>query len=78
MRSGPKETRIDLRRQDFELETVTRRGSESIVALRLVLFRRDRVYFVSCYAEDSEYNSKRTLFRRCIRSLVLFEDERVE
>lgn len=64
------------KRSNVYTVTVTRRGESRIVAQRYVMFRQDRVYFVSCYAEEEEYDRLSNLFKNCVKSMVIYEDER--
>jgi len=60
------------------LTTITRRNKIAVRVQRHVFFRKDRVYFVYCYAETKEFNRLQRLYRDCVKSLVIFEDERIE
>jgi hypothetical protein len=66
------------RRKDTTMTTVTRVGKQLIVTLRFIKFRRERVYFITCYAHEDDFSKLRKLFNNCVNSMNIFEDERGE
>jgi len=60
---------------DVTLVSITRRGKLAVKALRYLLFRRDRVYFVACYASTKEFKRREALFKKCVKTMAIFEDD---
>jgi hypothetical protein len=75
-RERARETPIGARRKDITMTTMTRRGSRNIMILRFIKFRRERVYFVTCFAHEEDFPKLRKLLKACVSSLVIYEDER--
>lgn len=76
IREKQKETIRGDRSRNVELTTVTRHKGIAVWAYRAILFRPERVYFVTCYAHRDEFGQLKTLFRRCVEKLQLAEDDK--
>lgn len=61
---------------DQEMMTITHRGDRNVFGLRLVSFRDKRTYFFAAYADERDYSQLEILFKACMRSLVILEDQR--
>ncbi|RMG11312.1 MAG: hypothetical protein D6731_15750 [Planctomycetota bacterium] len=61
---------------DQEIVTQTTRFDRPVMALRKVHFRRKYTYFFTAYAHEKDYSKHENLFRACLRSLKIKEDER--
>jgi hypothetical protein len=61
---------------DQELLTVTTRAERQVLCLRQVSFRDKRTYVFAAYADERDYGQLEILFKACMRSLVILEDER--
>lgn len=63
---------------DQELLTATTRAERTVFCLRQVSFRDKRTYFFSAYADERDYSGLEILFKACMRSLVILEDQRAQ
>ncbi len=63
---------------DQELLTATTRGERTIFCLRQVSFRDKRTYFFSAYADERDYSGLEILFKACMRTLNILEDQRAQ
>lgn len=61
---------------DQEMLTNTTRAERQVLCLRQMSFREKRTYVFSAYADDRDYGQLEILFKACMRSLVILEDER--
>ncbi|MDF1664536.1 MAG: hypothetical protein P1V97_22445 [Planctomycetota bacterium] len=77
-REQAREKSMGARKKDITMTTITRQGSRNIMTLRYIKFRRERVYFVTCFAHEEEFPKLRKLFKSCVDSMVIYEDERGE
>jgi hypothetical protein len=66
----PKEVRGG---RDVEWTTTTRRNGKAIKALRAMKFRQNRAYFVTCYANEKDFESYQLLYQACVSSLQINE-----
>lgn len=68
---------IGANKKDVTWVTVSRISKKgSILALRAIRFRQERVYFVTCYAHEEEFADLRKMFERCISTMLIYEDQR--
>src|SRR5207244_1202154 len=58
---------------DVRFQTTSKRGGETVRALRQVHFRAKRTYCVMCYAKDAEFSTKRGLFTKLLDSVRVDE-----
>ncbi|MBX3471628.1 MAG: hypothetical protein KF878_32640 [Planctomycetes bacterium] len=61
---------------DQELLTSTTRGERTVFSLRQVSFRDKKTYFFAAYADEREFSGLEILFKACMRSLQILEDQR--
>lgn len=61
---------------DQEMLTTTTRAERQVLCLRQVSFRDKRTYLFSAYADERDYGQLEILFKACMRTLVILEDER--
>ena len=75
VREKMKEIHVGDKKKDVTLTTVTRHGEHVVLADRYVLFRKERVYFITCYAHEAQFFKLRSLFRKWRNDLLILEDE---
>lgn len=63
---------------DQELLTATTRAERTVFCLRQVSFRDKRTYFFCAYADERDYSGLEILFKACMRSLTILEDQRAQ
>ncbi|MCO5165777.1 MAG: hypothetical protein M9894_05340 [Planctomycetes bacterium] len=63
---------------DQELLTSTTRGERTVFSLRQVSFRDKKTYFFSAYADERDFSGLEILFKACMRSLQIHEDQRAQ
>lgn len=60
---------------DQEMLTVIPRKDSSVFVLRMVAFREKRTCVFNAYADERDYSGLEILFKNCMRTLALSEDE---
>ena len=73
--NGDKEELLGIHNKNITMTTLTTRGSLRIVVRRYIFLRKERVYFVSCYATEKEYKIQSPLFDEFRKNLSLISDQ---
>lgn len=63
---------------DHEMLTATTRADRTVFCLRQMSIRDKRTYFFCAYADERDYSGLEILFKACMRSLTILEDQRAQ